>query len=100
VEKKDSYGDTYVDWSAPDEKAVHGCHLDPLPGTETFDVDGHQMVSRWNLFAPKDSDIREQDRIKYASDVYDVDGTIQHYRSFSGRLDHLEVILKRLEVLT
>lgn len=93
----DDYGNPILDWDNPDQLDIALCQIDPIPGTDTFDADGKRVLARWNLDAPTGSDITDDDRISHGGNVYDIDGTVRHQPSPTGRLDHLEMVLKRLE---
>jgi hypothetical protein len=91
----DSYNNPIVDWGDPDPLDISPVIVQPISGSETFDTQGGVLVSRWSLHADADADIADGDRIVYGDDTYDIDGAVQVFPSPSGRLGHVEVMLKR-----
>jgi hypothetical protein len=96
TETTDRYGDPIVDWTAPDRRTIEPVTMTPIPGTETFDAAGRRLVTRWELHANSDADIRDRDRIEHNGTEYDIDGAVQLFPSPTGNLDHLEIMLKRV----
>lgn len=94
---EDRYGDSVLDWDNSSEHEVEKCILLPVEGEETLSLESDQVISRWTLDAPYDADITALDRVRYNDVTYEVDGSVQHWESPTGRLNHLEVMLKRLE---
>ncbi len=92
----DRYGNETHDWSTPDELPITGCDVQPLAGPEDT-VDRQQVTRRWVLFAPAAADITAADRIRWDGDDYDIDGEVRPWRSPTGRLDHIEADLVRVE---
>lgn len=93
----DRYDNEVIDWTAPAKKTIESVTVVPIGGSETFDVAGGRRVTRWQLNTDMGADILPDDRIEYAGDTYDIDGGVPEHPSPSGRLDHLEVMLKRVE---
>jgi hypothetical protein len=104
AETTDRYGNPSLDWSDPDEKTIQAVTVEPLGGSGAsgaaavmFDSEGGKLISRWNLHADSTADINTGDRIKYGGIIYDIDGAVFSQPSPSGRLDHLEILLKRTD---
>lgn len=95
----DRYGRETRDWSNLEaEFDLSGCSVQPMVGAETFDAAGGRVVSRWHFSAPgRDADVQSTDRIVYDGDTFEVDGSVRRWLSPSGRLGHVEAILKRVE---
>lgn len=97
--RTDRYGDEIVDWESPTEHAVNNCKVNPVAGTEDAGQldDRAALTRRWNLAAPPDADIKSSDRIRWAGDLYEVEGEVLQWRSPLGGVDHLYVQLVRWE---
>lgn len=93
---EDDYGNPDIDWDDPDTKSIDPVTVGPVSGSETFDEQGQKLVSRWMLHAESGADITDDDRIEHNGIQYDIDGAVQVYRSPTGKLDHLEIMLKRV----
>jgi hypothetical protein len=96
-ETTDRYGNTIYDWDAPDALEITPVTVEPVAGSETFDAAGGKLHTRWSLHADSAADIMTGDRISYEGTEFDIDGAVQRFPSPSGRLDHLEVLLRRRE---
>jgi hypothetical protein len=94
--ESDSYGDKIRNWDNATYTNVEGCRVQPATADENT-VDRNQVNRRWLLFAPLAADIVATDRIRWQDTDYDIDGEIRRWPSPSGRLDHLEADLIRVE---
>lgn len=95
---EDAYGNEVPDWAAAELAPVEvpGCRLIPEPGGE-YTADRDATTTRWRLFAPVDADLRDTDRVRFYGDVYEIEGSVQRWRSPTGALAHLEALLRRTE---
>jgi hypothetical protein len=96
-------GDNMPDWVNATEHPLPGCRLQPMATDEVlFSGSGSggmardAVVTRWKLFGPYDADLTALDRVR-AGVVYEVDGQVQRWRSPTGRLAHIEVVLRRVD---
>lgn len=85
---------TTPDWSQAASRAVSGCSVQPAPSDE-FTVDRDTFITRWQVFAPADADVRPTDRIEWNNDTYEVDGDVLRWEF--GDLAHLVIHLQRSE---
>lgn len=92
----DGYGNQVPDWSEPTRTDVPGCRLQPERAAE-YVLDREAVTTRWRLFAPEGTDLRATDRVEYAGVVYQVDGEPERWPSPTGRLAHVEALLRRTE---
>lgn len=92
----DGYGNQTPDWSAPSRADVAGCRLQPLP-VEDYTLDREAVTTRWRLFAPAGTDLRATDRVEHQDEVYEVEGDPERWPSPTGRLAHVEALLRRTE---
>jgi hypothetical protein len=89
------YGNrTVADWGNPTETTVEGCSVQPAPSTE-FTVDRDTFITRWQVFAPIEADVRPTDRIQWGNAIYEVDGDVLRWEF--GALSHLVINLRRSE---
>lgn len=92
VETPDDYGNTVIDWATPDQLTIADCSVQPQPAAEYTDT-REQVLNRWELWAPIDTDITSTDRVEFAGDTYIVDGSVQLWPS---PLPHLTCLLRLL----
>lgn len=85
----DRYGDEARNWDAAAELDIPGGRVVPQAGAENA-VGRDQIVRRWTYYGPYDADLLASDRVRYAGDVYEIDGEVRRWRSASGNLAHLE----------
>lgn len=84
------------DWNLPpvSELSVPGCSVQPGP-PQRVDRDRRDGVTiLYSVWAPV-TDVTEQDRIRFAGEVYAIDDTIQIWDF--GPLGHAVIPLKRVE---
>lgn len=100
--KKESRGSTIPDWSKSTRAEIKGCSMQP--SSTSLSTDGRVLAisDTYRLFAPPDADIREGDHIIYHHPVcgdleYEIDGSVPFQPSATGRLDHLNITLKRYQ---
>lgn len=92
VEVEDEYRNTSLDWTDPDEVTMAGWSVQPVAGAEYL-LDRDAVTSRWQAFGPEDADVTSLDRIRFAGDVYDVDGSVQRFKDPTGLLSHTFFLL-------
>lgn len=97
----DAHNNSVTSWADPETATISGCSVQPLV---TRGEDGEvnlgreSIVSRWNLWAPPDADLKSSDRVRHDGIDYEVDGSVQKWTDTTGDgWDHLYVILKRVE---
>lgn len=102
----DERGDLIEDWSNAAEHDIDGCRLQPMATDEVLfsgatDSEGgvarNAVVIRWKLFLPDGADIEAHDRIRFRSELYEVDGEPLRWESPTGFLAHVETVLRRVE---
>jgi hypothetical protein len=90
----DSHNDTARrDWAHAVSHDVENCYFE-LGASEEVLVGRDAVKIAATVFAPAGTDVLATDRIVYEGIEYAVDGQPMVRRSFSRRLDHLEVVLK------
>lgn len=94
---KEIRGSSVPDWDNVQTKQIAGCSMQPA--TTLLSEDGRVMniQDMYTLFAPPDADIRAGDRILFDNKSYTIDGDVRKQSSASGRLDHLNISLKRYQ---
>lgn len=92
----DGYGNQVPDWSDPVRAEVTGCRLQPMP-VEDYVLDREAVTTRWRLFAPEGTDLRATDRVEHDGVAYQVEGDPERWPSPTGRLAHVEALLRRTE---
>lgn len=88
----DPYGNSEPDWSAATSTQVPGCNVQPLSVTEVT-VGRETLVSRWQLFAPPDTDLLATDRVQYDGATYEVDGEAQRWGT--GARGYVTAVLRK-----
>lgn len=92
----DGYGNSQPDWENPTSTVVTGCRLQPERGDD-YVLDREAVITRWRLFAPADTDLKATDRVEHQGVIYEVEGSVEHWPSPTGRLAHVEALLRRAE---
>lgn len=88
------YGDTVLDWSGVlVETVVTGCDVQPGT-TQEYLIGRDNTLVAWTVFAARNVDVTEFDRVVYLGRVYEVYGHPAQWDSFSGRQDYTEITLK------
>jgi hypothetical protein len=98
--RTDRYGnETRDDWDNPTETTIEGCLVNPVAGAEDFGRldERSALTRRWVVNAPVDADIQHDDRIRWNSDDYGIEGEVLRWESPTGNLDHLYFQLERVE---
>jgi len=93
----DDRGASVPDWGKPIETDEEGWLIQPMSAVELTAAGRQGVVTALKGFGPADSVITEHDRVVIDEITYEVDGSVEHYASITGRLAHVEVILKRVE---
>lgn len=93
--KKDSRGTTIPDWDTATTIAIKGCSMQPSSTSLSQDGRVLGITDTYTLFAPPNADIEAGDHIEFKGKTYEIDGDVRVQPSASGRLDHLNITLKR-----
>ena len=93
----DEYGTpgTARDWANATETVIDGCSVQPVSGRE-YDQGREAVTIRWRVYAPVGSDLAAGDRVRFAGELYEVDGPGRDWPSPTGGLDHVEALLKKV----
>lgn len=89
---EDAYGNETRDWSAATTTAVTGCSVQPQVGGEST-IGRQTIVSRWQLFAPFETDLLATDRVRWQGVDYEVDSEVQRW-DFPP-MSHLVALLRK-----
>ena len=92
-----SRGQPIPDWSADkvSKEYIEGCSMQPASTTLSEDGRVLGISDLYTLFAPPDADIDAGDRIEFNGKVYEVYGDVRVQPSATGRLDHIQITLRR-----
>lgn len=93
---RDVLGNQELDWVNAPEVDIHGCVIYP-GATDELTVGRNTALIQWTVIAPADADIRATDRIKVDGKIYEIDGEPGRWRSASGTLDSLVLLLRKWE---
>lgn len=91
-----NYGNETLDWDNADEREVVG-HLQPVDAPEDVASGRNAIVTRYRLFLPADDPIVGYDRVVVDDVTFEVDGAPGRWRSPTGDLDHVHVLLVQVE---
>ena len=94
---KELRGSTVSDWDTATLAEIKGCSMQPASTTLSEDGRVLGITDTYTLFAPPDADIKAGDRIEFRSRTYEIDGDVRIQPSATGRLDHLNITLKRYQ---
>ena len=100
VKRTDAGNTEYVDWADPDILVINNVNVQPMiivggQSSERETAQRDMITDRLRVFAPPDSDIRAEDRIRYQGVVYSVEGEpMRHPSWFSSSANHMEVSLR------
>lgn len=93
---QNDHGNDVRDWNNPARKAIRGCAVEPgAPQEYLLGRDANRIA--WFVMAPYGADILPADRVEYQGVAYEVSGPPAPWKSDSGRLDYLAVVLQRWE---
>lgn len=92
----DERGDLVADWDNAAEHAEPGWLVQPIDTSAQLGL-RDAVIARWRALAPATADVAADDRIRHAGVVYEVDGGIEPWATPPGMLQHVEIILKRVE---
>lgn len=88
------HGVTVQDWESPSVNFVEGCLVEP--GATVEDNENRAGVSiAFTVYMPDGSDINATDRIRLPSGDYSVVGEPERWKSPTGLLSHVKVLLQR-----
>jgi len=85
------------DWSDVTRISEGGWRFHPLPSPEATEAGRQGIVTRLQGIGPADSAVAAHDRMEVDGVTYDVDGAPQRWPSLGGTLDHIEVVLQRVD---
>lgn len=99
---KSSRGSTIPDWNNTTTVKIEGCSMQPASTSLSQDGRVLGITDTYTLFAPPTADIRPGDHIIYHHPIcgdleYEIDGDVPFQPSATGRLDHLNIRLKRYQ---
>ncbi len=95
--EKDSRGSTIPDWDNATIAEIKGCSMQPASTTLSEDGRVLGITDTYTLFAPPTADIQAGDHIEFRGRTYEIDGDVRIQPSATGRLDHLNITLKRYQ---
>lgn len=90
-------GSTVPDWSVATTADIKGCSMQPSSTSLSQDGRVLGISDTYTLFAPPTADIEAGDHIKFKDKIYEIDGDVRVQPSATGRLDHLNITLKRYQ---
>lgn len=96
----DVYGNPVRDWTAAVRTDLPGWRVQPVQGSranaaDSVPRDGLERNRR--AFGPPGVDLEQTDRIEWQGDTWLIDGDVDRWRSPTGRLAHIEIMLTRME---
>lgn len=94
---KESRGSTIPDWNTATRASIKGCSMQPASTSLSQDGRVLGISDTYTLFAPSEADIEAGDRIEFHGKVYEIAGDVRVQPSATGRLDHLNITLKRYQ---
>lgn len=94
---KDSRGSAIPDWDTATTVEIKGCSMQPASTSLSQDGRVLGITDTYTLFAPPDADIEAGDHIEFRGKVYEIDGDVRIQPSATGRLDHLNITLRRYQ---
>lgn len=94
---KDLRGSKVPDWNTATIAEIKGCSMQPASTSLSQDGRVLGITDTYTLFAPPDADIEAGDHIEFRGRTYEIDGDVRIQPSATGRLDHLNITLKRYQ---
>lgn len=95
--KKEVRGSLIFDWNNVSTAEIKGCSMQPASTTLSQDGRVLGITDTYTLFAPPNANIEAGDHIQFHDKVYEIDGDVRVQPSATGRLDHLNITLKRYQ---
>lgn len=89
-----SRGSTIYDWSNPDELDIPNCSVQPSGTSLTQDGRVQGIQDGLTVYAPAGVDVMAGDRIRYAGNVYTINGDPLIWPG-AVALDHIQLNLQR-----
>lgn len=89
-----SRGSTIYDWSNPDELDIPNCSVQPSGTSLTQDGRVQGIQDGLTVYAPAGADVMAGDRIRYAGNVYTINGDPLIWPG-AVALDHIQLNLQR-----
>lgn len=91
----ESRGSVIFDWTQVKKLDIVGCSMQPASTSLSEDGRVLGISDLYTLFAPPDADIQAGDRIEFDGKTFEVAGEVRVQPSATGRLDHIQVTLRR-----
>lgn len=89
---------TAEDWTTPDSLDIDGCGFNPGPSSEPAQTARTSVVTKPEVYAPVDADVKSGDRLVVRGDTYEVSGRPQRWISpFTGWAPGLVIALDLVE---
>lgn len=86
-----------IDWSSPRLVATVPASVQPVPAEEQL-LDRNAIITRWQAWIPVTAGLSELMRVRHRGEVYDIDGSIQHWSDPAGvGLEHLTFFMRRAD---
>lgn len=96
-ELKKVRGSLIPDWENATQLDIRGCSMQPASTTLSQDGRVLGISDSYTLFAPPDADIEAGDHVQFQGKIFEIDGDVRIQPSATGRLDHLNITLKRYQ---
>jgi hypothetical protein len=91
--EEDDHGNDVPNWTYPARKPIRGCAVEPgAPQEYLIGRDASRV--QWFVMAPYGTDVKGSDRVEWQGVTYEVSGEPAPWRSSSGRLDYLAIVLQ------
>lgn len=98
TETTDRYGDTVPDWGTVTETLIEGAVVAPQPVVEETDQGRRGVVFEWMLWVVDEPvELDATDRVRYAGDVYEVEGHPARWRHPRTQRLVTQAVLRRVE---
>jgi hypothetical protein len=88
-----AYGSQERNWASATE-TTYSAAVQPLSSSED-QVNQDRTVTRWRMFLPADAAVTAQDRIRWDSGEFEVDGDVEQWKR-RGAPHHVELVVKRV----
>ena len=92
-QSRDNWGNTT---GTDTEADITGCSVQPASAIELTDR-GDLLVTNVTVYAPAGTDLLATDRVRWAGDVYEVDGAPARWNDDTGTEDHVQAQLKLVQ---
>ena len=88
-------GSEVPDWTTATTLTITGCSVQPSGTSLSQDGRVLALTDGLTAYLPADADVKADDRIEYAGEVYVINGAPRVWPSASGGLDHIILNLER-----